>query len=189
VREAPTCRRLSPVEPTRGSWSAPVPNRSFGTEPGGSTGGRVPPRLRSVLDACADPILARPTHEASAVTFPKAGNVNVPLRLVYAISEARARAVQGVVPAAVGLSGVLEAAAACAAVDDTTDCAQLHQQEGWSMRLRPTIACGATPPGLRRDCPSRSRDGDRQTRVGAHEEQLGHHSATPNSSPHSRKCR
>jgi hypothetical protein len=57
-------------------------------------------------------VCLRPTHEASAVTFPKAGNLKAPLRLVYAISEARARAVQGVVPAAVGLSSVVDAAPA-----------------------------------------------------------------------------
>ena len=36
------------------------------------------------------------------------------------------RAVEGVVPAAVGLAGVLRAAATSAAGDDTTDRAQLH---------------------------------------------------------------
>ena len=46
-------------------------------------------RLRSVLDACADPIRLTDSREASAVTFPKAGNVKAPLWLVYAISEAR----------------------------------------------------------------------------------------------------
>ena len=42
-------------------------------------------------------------------------------------------------------------------------------KKGGRCGSRRPFACGSTPPGPRRDCPSRSRDGDRQTRVGAHE--------------------
>lgn len=55
------------------------------------------------------------------------------------------RAVQGVMPAAVGLPGVLGAATTSAAGDDAADRAQLHSaivgEAGW----RGLFACGATP--------------------------------------------
>jgi hypothetical protein len=42
-------------------------------------------------------------------------------------------------------------------------------KKGGRCGSRRPFVCGATAPGPRRDCPSLSRDGDRQTRVGAHE--------------------
>src|ERR1035437_1627083 len=64
VREAPTCRRLSPVEPTRGSWSAPVPDRSFGTEARGLDWGTCTPssplRARLMCGPCSAGRLTKP---------------------------------------------------------------------------------------------------------------------------------
>ena len=57
------------------------------------------------------------------------------------------RAVQGVVPAAVGLAGVLGAAATRAAGDDAADRAQLHPQIVGGLGWRGLFACGATPAG------------------------------------------
>jgi hypothetical protein len=55
------------------------------------------------------------------------------------------RAVQGVVPAAVGLAGVLGTAATRAAGDDTTDRAQLHPRIRRGGRWRGLFAWGASP--------------------------------------------
>jgi hypothetical protein len=77
---------------------------------------------------------------------------------------------------AVGLLPVHEALPGARAVQGAVPAATTPQtvhsfisKKGGRCGSRRPFACGPTPPGPRRDCPSRSRDGDRQTRVGAHE--------------------